>query len=329
MTQETIILIVIGAVVAMLLLGGAGIGVTMIVRPKLLLRKRLRQIGVLEGGPQVQNEKVDSRRQKRIQDKIKQLGQKSEKKGFMDGIYSDLLQAGVDISVQAYLVICACIGVLSAFFYLMSGKPPLGAIPVLLIGAFGLPKFVLSYMANKRKKKFTSHFADAIDTIVRGIRSGLPVNECFNIIAREFEAPLGEEFRLIVEGQRLGMTLDEILRRGISRLPTSEYKFFAIVTQIQKQTGGNLADTLSSLSSVLRERKRMRDKIQAYSSEAKASAMIIGSLPFAVAGLLSLVNPDYLMLLFTETKGNYVLAADAIWMGCGIGVMRGMINFEI
>ena len=328
MTEQTIIFVIIGAVVAMLLIGGMIIGTTMIIRPKVLLRKRLRQIGVLGGGQQTP-EKTEGRRQKRIQDKIKQLEKKGEKRGYMDGITDSIMQAGLDITPQAYLVICACTGVISTFVYLFSGMNMVGAIPVFLIGALGLPKFVLGHMAKKRIKLFTAGFADAIDLIVRGIRSGLPVNECFSIIAREFPPPLGEEFRLMVEGQRLGMTIDEILRRGLRRLPTSEYKFFAIVTQIQKQTGGNLAETLANLSSVLRERKSMRDKIQAYSSEAKASSMIIGSLPFAVGGLLSLVNPEYVMLLFTDPKGNIALGISAFWMSSGVFVMKQMINFDI
>ena len=145
----------------------------------------------------------------------------------------------------------------------------------------------------------------------------------------EFEAPLGEEFRLLVEGQNLGMTIDDLMAKGIERLPTAEYKFFAIVTQIQRQTGGNLADTLAGLSTVLRERKKMRDKAQAMAAEAKASSMIIGSLPFAVAALLSVVNSDYLMLLFITDKGNYMLAGGAFWMSLGTLVMSKMINFEM
>ncbi len=150
-----------------------------------------------------------------------------------------------------------------------------------------------------------------------------------NISAREFEDPLGEEFRRIIEGERLGLTIEDILRRGLERLPTSEFKFFSIVLQIPRQTGGNLADTLGNLSSVLRARKSMRDKVQALASEAKSSAGIIGSLPFFVAGMLSILNPDYLMLLFTETMGNYMLIGGFIWMGLGVTVMAKMINFEV
>jgi len=326
-SQQTIIYIVIGAVAAMLILGAGIIGAVYIIRPKVLLRKRMNQIGMIgDGGA---SDKAESRRQKRIQEKVKQLEQRSRKQSHLDALRSQIMQAGLDINLTTYFVFSAIFGVVAAFGYLMSGMPPLGAIAVLLIGGLLVPKLLLGSMAKARQQKFTRHFADAVDLIVRGIRSGLPINECFRVVAREFDAPLGEEFRLLVEGQNLGWTIDDLMARGIQRLPTAEYKFFAIVTQIQRQTGGNLADTLSNLSNVLRERKKMRDKAQAMASEAKASAMIIGSLPFIVAGLLSIVNPDYLMLLFTEKTGNYLLAFGAFWMTCGSLVMRKMINFSM
>ena len=326
-SQQTIIFVIIGAVSAMLILGGVIISAVYIIRPKVLLRRRLNQIGVIgDGGA---SDKAESRRQKRIQDKVKQLGQKSRKQSRMEALNALIMQAGLDISTGTYFLFSGIIGMVMTFGYLMTGLPPLGAVPVLLIGALLVPRMLLGSIADRRQQKFTRHFADAVDLIVRGIRSGLPINECFRVVAREFEPPLGEEFRLLVEGQNLGWTIDDLMARGIQRLPTAEYKFFAIVTQIQRQTGGNLADTLSNLSTVLRERKKMRDKAQAMASEAKASAMIIGSLPFAVAGILSVVNPDYLMLLFTEKTGNYLLAFGAFWMFLGSMVMRKMINFKM
>ena len=327
MTEEAIIYVVIGSVAAMLILGGMIIGATMIIRPRVLLRKRMNQIGVIgDGGT---SDRAEGRRQRRIQEKVKQLEQRGAKKSRLDVIRSDILQAGLDVSVTSFFVISSMVGVLGAFAYMLTGLHPLGAIAALLIGGLLVPKFVLKSMAKSRQTKFTGHFADAIDLIVRGVRSGLPINECFNVVAREYDPPLGEEFRLLVEGQNLGMTLDDLMARGIERLPTAEYKFFSIVIQIQRQTGGNLADTLANLSTVLRDRKKMRDKAQAMASEAKASAMIIGSLPFCVAGLLSVVNPDYLMLLFTETTGNILLGIGAFWMTLGSLVMRKMINFSM
>jgi tight adherence protein B len=199
---------------------------------------------------------------------------------------------------------------------------------VALTCGVGLPRWIVKHLATKRQKAFTLRFADAVDIIVRGIRSGLPVAECLNIIGREMAEPVGLEFRLIVEGQKLGLTLEEVMTRALIRMPTPELKFFAIVLSIQQQTGGNLADTLSKLSEVLRGRKKLKDKIQSLSSEAKSSAGIIGALPFMVSGLLYLVNPTYMSLLFTTPMGNVMIAGGVVWMGMGVFVMAKMIAFD-
>ncbi len=327
MIKETVILIIIASAVAMFVLGSVFIIVTVMSRPKILLRKRISEIGSL--GEVSSTEKTESRRAKRIQEKIKQLEQKTKKRSFMEAIRASILQAGLDISPGTYFVISAVLAAVSSLIYLVLKLPPIGAVAVAVVMGALIPKFVLMYMARKRQALFTQHFANAADLIVRGIRSGLPVNECFNVIAREFEAPLGEEFRLLVEGQNLGMTIDSLLEKGIERIPTSEYKFFAIVLQIQRQTGGNLADTLDGLSKVLRDRKKMRDKAKAMASEAMASAGIIGSMPFAVAGLLSVVNPEYLMVLYYEKTGNYLVGFGLFWMFLGSMVMKKMINFKM
>ena len=327
-TEELIVAIIIGAVVMMVLIGGSIIGMTVVIRPKILLRSRMKQIGMI--GPANQPDtKAGSRRQKRIQDKIKQLEKQGEKKKGLEAIDEALLQAGIDVPLKIYFLVSACLAVIFTFIYLLLGFNPLGAIAVAIIGFFGVPKFILKRIAKSRQKKFTHHFADAIDLVVRGIRSGLPVNECFTIVAREYDPPLGEEFRLLVEGQKLGIDMDDLLAKGLRRLPTPEFKFFSIVVQIQKQTGGNLAETLANLSDVLRQRKRMRDKAKAMASEANASAAIIGSLPILVSLLLSVVNPEYLMLLFNTDTGNFLLGFGLFWMGLGITVMQKMINFEM
>ncbi len=326
--ETLVIVITVGSVVAMLVLGGAGIGVTYVLRPKILLRRRMAQIGVIDG-PKAADGRSDGRRQRRIQDQIRQLERRKKKKGFIDSLRADLLQAGLDLSPNTFIVISLGVGVFGALIYLLTGANPLGAVAAFIVGMLLVPRFIIKSMAKRRQKQFTANFADAIDLIVRGIKSGLPVNECFNVVAREFNPPLGEEFRLMVEGQNLGMTLDDLMDKGIERLPTAEYKFFAIVLQIQRQTGGNLADTLGNLSSVLRQRKQLRDKVQAMASEAKASAMIIGSLPWFVTGVLSVVNPEYLLLLWTEPAGNVMLGVGACWLTLGITVMRKMINFKI
>jgi tight adherence protein B len=180
----------------------------------------------------------------------------------------------------------------------------------------------------RRKKAFLREFANAIDVIVRGVKSGLPLNECLKIIAAESPEPVGPEFKNIIEGLKVGVTLEEGLRRMYQRMPLAEVNFFQIVLVIQQKTGGNLAEALSNLSAVLRDRKRLQGKIQALSSEAKASAGIIGSLPFIVGLLVYFTSPDYIILLFTERVGNFVLLCCLIWMSMGIFVMKKMINFK-
>jgi len=325
-----ILIIIIGSVATMMLLTGAFFAATVVMRPRAALKKRIKDIGSAgEKSAAGAESRFENQRQKRIQDKVKQLQSKDDEQGFVDKINGDLLRAGIDVSVPVYFMGSAFAALVISIGYFVLGMPPLGTPLVFIIAFIFLPKLTLKMIANRRQEKFTRNFADAIDLIIRGIRSGLPVNECFNIVAREFEPPLGEEFRLMVEGQNLGIPLEDLMLKGIERLPTAEYKFFAIVIQIQKQTGGNLAETLAGLSSVLRERKKMRDKASAMASEAKSSAMIIGSLPFIVGLLLSVIDPEYLLLLFTTATGNKLLGFGAFWMTCGSLVMKKMINFRM
>lgn len=198
-----------------------------------------------------------------------------------------------------------------------------------LVGLFGLPRWYLSYLGKKRMLRFTNEFPNALDVIVRGIKSGLPLNDCLRIIAAEAQEPVKGEFRLIVEAQTLGMPLTEAAGKLFERMPCAEANFFGIVLAIQQKTGGNLAETLANLSRVIRERRKMRDKIKAVSMEAKASAAIIGSLPPAVAGLVYLTSPGYMDALWTTDAGRAALVVCAVWMGMGVLVMRKMINFEI
>ena len=320
-----VLLVIIGAIgIFLMLLVGTMVSIAM--KPKMRLKKRMEAIGTIADSGSV-SAKAEGRRQKRIQDKLKGVGEEKKKEGIGDKIAALLLQAGLQVEVKVLILICIALGIAGVVIAIITGAPPL-AIPASgIIAGAGLPKFVLGRMAGRRQNEFTKHFAEAIDVITRGIRSGLPVGECLNVIAREFEGPVGEEFTMVVEGQRLGMTLEEIMARALKRIPTAEFKFFAIVLQIQKQTGGNLADTLENLSEVLRSRKRIKDKIKALSSEAKASASIIASLPFFVLGMLSLVNPAYVATLFTE--GIHLVFIGLGMMGVGVFVMSQMINFEV
>lgn len=327
MNIDFIIIIAITAVGGMFLLLVGAVMVTIAMRPKMRMKKRIEAIGSLSHGGGDVSAKAETRRQKRIQDKLKGVGATEKKEGITDKIAAAIMQAGIQVEPSAFLIGCFVSGLIGALVPLIMGmKPMMIPIGAILMGA-GIPKFILGTIARRRQNAFTSQFAEAIDVVTRGIRSGLPVGECLNVIAREFEGPVGEEFTNIVEGQRLGMTLEEIMVRALRRIPTAEFKFFAIVLQIQKQTGGNLADTLENLSEVLRDRKRMKDKVQALSSEAKSSAAIIASLPFAVMGLLSLVNPEYVGVLFGD--GIHLIYIGLSMMALGVFVMKQMINFDI
>ena len=321
------VLLVLTAVMVIMM----GLALTVYMRPRLKLKKRLKMIGTLSGNAGGASTKAESRRQKRIQDKVKNIESENQGKSFTQQTQALLQQAGMQMEMSGFITMSVIVGCFAAALYFAIGLPfAIAGVPAAgVIGAIGLPKLFLGVLAGRRQKAFTAHFAEAIDVIVRGVRSGLPVGETLNICSREFPGPVGEEFTKIVEGQRLGMTLDEIMTRGLEGMPTPEFKFFAIVLQIQKQTGGNLADTLENLSTVLRGRKQMKDKVKALSSEAKSSAAIIACLPFLVMGMLSIINPEYLMLLFTTKTGNYMVGGGAFWMLCGIAMMAQMINFDI
>jgi len=209
----------------------------------------------------------------------------------------------------------------------MSGLP----VPALAAGfaaGFGLPMWLLKYLKSRREKKFLAGFPDAVDVIVRGIKSGLPLMDSLKIIASEAQDPIKSEFKAIVETQTIGMPLGEACGKLFERMPLPEANFFGIVISIQQKAGGNLSEALGNLSRVLRDRKKMKAKIQAMSMEAKASASIIGCLPVAVGTLVYLTSPDYISLLWQADLGRIMLAGCAVWMSIGIFVMKQMINFD-
>ena len=197
------------------------------------------------------------------------------------------------------------------------------------VGSLGFPQWVVGFLKNRRQKKFATEFSNAIDVIVRGVKSGLPVNECLKIIGREAPAPVCDEFHLLTESLRVGLSLEQALERMFERMPLQEVNFFGIVLMIQQKTGGNLAEALGNLANVLRSRKMMEGKIKALSSEAKASAYIIGALPFLVMGAVKLASPDYLEPLFSTPTGNFVLLGSGIWMSMGVLVMKNMIKIKV
>jgi tight adherence protein B len=301
------------------LFGLGALGFQVVRGPRAKLKRRLSAFAVVE------NALDQSPKRRALLEKLKR--EKADKgRGYR--LRDQLLQAGLSVPLWHYMAFSVGLTIiLFGAIVVLFHKLAMGIFIALIFGVGG-PKLVLGILAKRRVKLFSSQLADSIDIVVRGIRSGLPLGECVAIIGREMADPIGAEFRLMAEGQKLGMSLQEVLNRTVERMPIAELRYFAIVVAIQQQTGGNLADTLAKLSDVLRSRKRMRDKVQAYASEAKASAMIIGSLPFIVMLLLAVMSPHYVGILFTTDPGNVILFVGALTESIGIFVMRNMINFE-
>jgi len=236
--------------------------------------------------------------------------------------------AGVSWTKQQFFAMSATLGVVVLLAVWVAGGGPIGALGLGFAAGVGLPRWVLTLLKRRREKRFLAVFPDAIDVIVRGIKSGLPLGDSLRAIAIESAEPVRSEFRHILETQAIGVTLGDACAKLFERMPVAEANFFAVVITIQQKTGGNLSEALGNLSKVLRDRKKMRDKIQAMSSEAKASAAIIGSLPIAVMSILFVTNPSYISLLFTLHLGQLMLIGSAAWMSIGVFVMKKMINFD-
>jgi tight adherence protein B len=239
-----------------------------------------------------------------------------------------IMRAGLSWSKRKFIIISAFIGLIMAFLGILSGTGLLGSAGLGFAGAFGVPRWLLSFLRKRREARFIDGLADAVDIIVRGVKAGLPLGDCIRMISVESSEPLKTEFRLIMETQAIGMPLGEACGKLYERTPLPEANFFGIVVAIQQKAGGNLSEALGNLSKVLRDRKKMRAKIQAMSQEAKASAAIIGALPIAVMILVYLTSPQYISLLFTHPTGHIMLAGSAVWMTMGVLVMKKMINFD-
>jgi tight adherence protein B len=268
-------------------------------------------------------------KRKNVQALLKEIESKQDEEKKKVTLRQRLEQAGLpDMTPRTFWIISGALGGVVALVCLITRQNFLVLVLAAFAAGLGLPRWVLSFMKNRREKAFTNEFANAIDVIVRSVKSGLPTNEALRIVARELPDPCGAEFNRLCEGLKIGVTLDQGVKKMYESMPTPEVAFFGIVMTIQQKSGGNLSEALGNLSAVLRDRKRLQGKIKAMSSEAKASAGIIGSLPPVVMGIVYLTTPDYISLLFTEHLGNLMLAGCVFWMSLGIGVMRKMINFK-
>lgn len=241
-----------------------------------------------------------------------------------------LAQTGKKLSLGEYFLACAVIAIIAAvasrIFFAQSA-----VLPILVgIGAgLGVPHMLVNILIGRRMKAFTAQFPEAIDLIVRGLKSGLPIPASLQTVSDEMEDPISAEFRQVTDQIRIGLTLEEALRNAVDRIGTTEFRFFVISLAVQRETGGNLAETLENLADILRKRRQMKLKIKAMSSEAKASAIILGSLPFALFGILMLMNPQYVGQLFTDHRGLVMVGFGLTSLTLGIVVMAKMVRFEI
>jgi tight adherence protein B len=274
-----------------------------------------------------QAEKTQRSRREQVESSLKDLETRRLKESRIP-LSSRLTQAGLDWSTQKFMIVS---GVLAAVCFAaasLAGGGLLGAAGLAFAAGFGLPRWGLSFLKQRREKNFLKALPDAVDVIVRGIKAGLPLFESIKVVAADAPEPLKSEFLAIIETQAIGMPLGDACARLYERMPVPEANFFGIVISIQQKSGGNLSEALGNLSKVLRDRKKMAEKIQAMSMEAKASAGIIGSLPPIVMLLVYLSTPDYISLLWTHPTGQLMLVGCAIWMSAGIFVMKKMINFD-
>jgi tight adherence protein B len=216
-----------------------------------------------------------------------------------------------------------------ALLLILQGAPIWLALFLGLFIGLGLPHFMVGFFIKRRIAKFTAKFPDAIELLVRGLRSGLPITETMGVVGSEVDGPVGEEFRSVTDKMKIGRTLDAALQETADRLGTPEFQFFTITIAIQRETGGNLAETLSNLADVLRKRSQMKLKIKAMSSESKASALIVGALPFIVFGMIWFINNKYMYNFFQDERLMIAGGGGLIWMGLGAFIMAKMVSFEI
>ncbi|HEY8565117.1 MAG TPA: type II secretion system F family protein [Beijerinckiaceae bacterium] len=267
-------------------------------------------------------------RREQVAQSLKDLETKQRSKDKLT-LEGRIAQAGLTWTKTKFFLFSALLGIAFGLTLLVLNGNPLVAAAGLFAGGVGLPRWILSFLKNRRINRFLEELPNAMDVIVRGIRSGLPLNDCIRIVAAEAREPVRSEFRQIVEGQALGISIPESVAKLYERVPVPESNFFAIVLGIQAKSGGNLSEALGNLSKVLRERKKMKGKVKAMSMEAKSSAGIIASLPFIVGLLTYISSPAYIEILWQHPTGQFVMVISACWMAMGVFVMKRMINFEI
>jgi len=323
----TLLIAVLGFVVV------AGVGFAL-AGPSGADAKTLKRAQLIAGGDEareaVRRRPALSTQEQRRKQILKTLrDQDREQKKALLSISAKLRQAGLGMKVSTFWLASAGLAVVVLLVAGLLTRSPLLAAGLAFAAGLGLPRWIVGMLAAQRIKKFTAAFPDAMDIVVRGIRSGLPVHDSLRVIAREAPEPLAGQFNRLVESIGMGVSMDQALEKMHAEMPTAEVRFFAIVLSIQAKTGGNLAEALGNLSTVIRARKLMREKVKALAAEAVASAVIIGSLPPAVATMIFITSPAYLQPLFVDPRGRVMLMVGAVWMTIGIVSMRKMINFKL
>jgi tight adherence protein B len=328
--MSTTLIMILLPMLALLTVAGVGYAFVGTSNTNANAKKRIQNIkqGTAVTSTQNKAQQKERDRRKTVQKTLKDLEERQKEEKARISLQTRIEQAGLKFTPVVYWIGSLVLGVIGFLLLFTSGVHVSVAVAAGAAAALGLPRWLLNYLTLRRQKVFLEEFSNALDVIVRGVKAGLPLSECLNIVARESPDPVGSEFRRVVEGARVGVTLEEGLTRMYERMPVPEVNFFVIVLSIQQKSGGNLSEALGNLSNVLRERKLMRGKIQAMSSEAKASAGIIGSLPPGVMGLIYVSTPSYIQVLFSEQVGNIILIAGAAWMALGVLVMKKMINFN-
>jgi tight adherence protein B len=259
---------------------------------------------------------------------LKEVEQREKARGKLT-LEDKILQSGLKIDRKKFYIFSLISAVVTAFGAMAAINHPLAMIPGIVVGGLGLPNWYLGFRKKRRIKAFLHEFPNALDVITRGLKSGLPLNDCVRIIASEAAEPVKSEFRAMMDAQSLGISLGEAIQELYRRIPVAEANYFGIIISIQQKSGGNLAESLANMSKVVRERKKLKGKVQALSAEAKSSASIIASMPVAVALIVYFSTPGYISKLWTTQTGTFTLVGCGIWMLMGVLVMRKMINFEV
>lgn len=320
-----------GAIIILVILMGMLIGAmitAIIVLNRNEQKKRAFQIITGQSVSEAAHKQIDhpDKRRANMAKRLHKEGNPSKKISHLESM---IRQSGWRISVGKFWLISLATGIVLMAIVKISGQ----ASPVIfmagIVGIFGLPRFVLKFKMNKRQKKFLEEFPDALESMVRLLKAGMPVGEAIAMVSREFTGPVGEEMSKVYDEQKIGISLAEACLHAAERMPITEMQMFATGIAIQQQTGSSLSEILINLAKVIRARFRLKRKVQALSAEAKASAMIIGSLPVLVGVGMTLINPDYMYPLYNTLKGKFLLYGAIGWMGCGIVIMKQMINFRI